>query len=93
MRIKENKNLKYNKVPKVADFSGDYDALDLDPKICVLESFNRTNDKIDLCFKNKSRAVIMAKNIEGGRDMDLIEKNLGNFIGRSYEEILNTDFL
>jgi len=45
-----------------------------------------------LYFKNGSQTIIRARNIEGGREMDLIEGKLDKFLGKSYEEILSTDF-
>ena len=89
MKIKESKNLKYEKLPKGEFFEG-YDVFD--PRICVLERFNRVDDRLDLRFKNGSLAIIRAVNIEGGKEMDLIEEKIGDFIGKSYEEILNADF-
>lgn len=92
MLIKENKNLKYDKIPKVIGFPEDYDKLELDPRVCILERFERINDRLGLYFKNSSQASIIAKNIEGGREMDLIEKRLESLTGKSYEEILDIDF-
>ena len=90
MKIQESKNLQYDKIPWVMLSEGGYERLD--PRICVLESFIRINDRLDLYFRNGSQVIIKAKNIEGGREMDLIENKLNNFLGKSYEEILNSDF-
>ena len=89
MRIPESKNLKYDKLPWMGVGEG-YEPLA--PRVCLLESFNRANDRLDLYFKNGSRAVIKAKNIEGGKEIDLIENKLNDFLEKSYEEILDTDF-
>lgn len=89
MKIKESKNLKYDKFPKGEFFEG-YDVFA--PRICILEKFNRADDRLDLRFKNGSLAVIRAVNIGGGKEMDLIEEKINNFIGKSYEEILDADF-
>lgn len=92
MKIRESKNLKYDKKPVIADFTGDYDDFDLNPGNCILDGFGRMDDKIEMIFKNRSKAVILAKNTEGGREIGMIADNLNNFIGRSYEEILEADF-
>jgi hypothetical protein len=63
-----------------------------DPINCYLESFNRVDDKINLIFKNESRAVIRAVNAEGGREMDSVEEKLNEFLGKSYQEILTASF-
>ena len=90
MKIRESKNLKYNKIPKM---TYSYEEINVfQPRNCVLESFKRTNDKLNLHFKNDTEAAIIARNIEGGREIDLIEQNLPDFIDKSYEELLNTDF-
>ena len=89
MKIKESKNLKYDKVPKSEFFEG---PTVLDPRICILEKFDRVNDRIDFYFKNGGRATIKGKNPEGGREMDLIEGKLEALLGKSYEEILDEDF-
>jgi len=81
--------LKHNKTPR-AEFFEDYGVFD--PRICILERFNRANDRLDLYFKNGSFAIVKAINIEGGKEVDLIEEKLNGFIGKSYEDILNTDF-
>jgi hypothetical protein len=90
VRIKESKNLKYDKIAREIGAFGDYDMPE--PKVCILEKFNRLNGRIDLYFENRSQSVIRSRNIEGERELDLIEKKLPDFMGRSYEEILNADF-
>ncbi|MDD2696853.1 MAG: hypothetical protein PHE52_01705 [Candidatus Pacebacteria bacterium] len=89
MKIRESKNLKYDKLPWFGPIEG-YERLD--PKDCLLENFTRVDDKIDLRFKNGSQAMIKAINIEGGKEIDIIEENLKDFVGRCYEDILSTDF-
>ena len=89
MKIRENKNLKYDKQP----WSGDSEGYEkYDPEKCCLESFDPVDDKMVLYFKNGSKAVIKAINVEGGRELDLIESKLPEFIERSYEEILSANF-
>jgi hypothetical protein len=89
MKIKESKNLKYDKLPWLGLDEG-YDRLE--PDICYLESFNRLNDIINLYFRNGSQAAIKARNVEGGKEMDLIKNKLNEFLGKPYQEILNADF-
>jgi hypothetical protein len=89
VKIEKNKNLKYDKLPWRWSDEGHEK---FDPTNCYLESFNRVNDKINLFFKNGSRAVLRAVDVEGGREMDLIEKKLDEFLGKSYEEILTASF-
>lgn len=62
-----------------------------EPGICILESFERTDDKLKLFFKNGNQAIIKAINIEGGREIDLIEEKMPNYINSSYEDILKSD--
>ena len=88
MKIKESKNLIYTKIPseyfEVAER--------VDPAKCILASFTSPNDKLELNFKNGTHAFLNAKNPQGGLEIDKIEAKLENFIGKSYEEILNADF-
>ena len=79
----------YDRFPLLKRYEG-YNTVD--PSKCFLESFNPVDDRIELYFKNGRKAVIRAKNAEGGRELDLIENRLKDFIDKSYEEILNTDF-
>jgi len=90
MRIIESKNLKYDKNTKISTGGEDYDKLELQPKVCVLERFERMDDTLVLYFKNKTHATIKAQNTEGGREIDLIEKKLPNLLKHSYEAILET---
>ena len=91
MKIKESKNLKYDKTAKVFSGSGDYDHFDFQPRVCVLESAERRDDILILYFKNKMGATIKAHNIEGGREIDSIEAKLTGLINHSYEEILEIE--
>ena len=88
MKIIESKNLEHDKMP--IERVSDYEALD--PGVCILEEFERADDKLTLYFKNRSSANIRARNIEGGKEIDSIEYQLSKFVGKSYEEILNTPF-
>ncbi len=88
MKIRESKNLKYDKMPW--EINEGYNRFD--PSVCSLGSFERVNDKLDLFFRNGSQAAIKAINIEGGREIDSVENGLNNFLGKSYEDILNSDF-
>jgi len=86
VKIKESKNLKYDKLP----WRGPDEGFDrYKPENCILEDFKRVDDKLNLFFKNGSRAIIRAVNIEGGREIDLIDEKLPGFLGQTYEEILN----
>lgn len=62
------------------------------PGDCYLEKFSRVDDKINLYFRNGSLAIIRAINIEGGREVDLIENRLNESLGKTYQEILETRF-
>jgi len=92
MRIKESKNLKYDKNTKVLTGEGDYDRLEFQPGVCVLEGFERLDDTLVLHFKNKTYAIIKAHNIEGGLEIDSVAKRIDEFIGRTYADLLETDF-
>ena len=89
MKIVESKNLKYDIMP----WRGPDDGYDkFNPVNCILERFSRDNDKLSLYFKNNSKAVIRGKNIEGGKEINLIEDKLDDFLEKNYEEIINADF-
>jgi hypothetical protein len=92
MRIRESKNLKYDKTTKVLTGEGDYDRLEFQPGVCVLECFERLDDTLVLHFKNKTYAIIRAQNVEGGLEIDVVAKGLSGFIGRTYSELLETNF-
>ena len=91
MRIRESKNLKYDKTTKISTGGEDYDRLEFQPGVCVLASFERLDDTLVLHFKNRTYAIIKAQNIEGGREIDLIIRKLPGLLKHSYEEILETD--
>ena len=91
MVIRESKNLKYDKTTKISTGGEDYDRLEIQPGVCVLESFERLDDTLILHFKNKTYAVIRAKNIEGGHEIDLIANKLPGLLRHHYEEILEMD--
>lgn len=89
MKIKDSKNLKYDLTPRRGPLEG-YEKFE--PRICFLDNFKRINDTLYLYFKNGSQATISAKNIEGGREMDLIADKFNYFLEKTYEDILNADF-
>ena len=89
MKISESKNLKYDRMPWMESDQG----LDkFNPGDCRLEKFSRVDDKINLYFRNGSLAIIKAINIEGGREVDLIENKLNDFLGKYYQEIMEARF-
>ncbi|OGZ24662.1 MAG: hypothetical protein A2896_01875 [Candidatus Nealsonbacteria bacterium RIFCSPLOWO2_01_FULL_43_32] len=90
MKIKESKNLKYDKIPKMTD-SFEEDNV-FEPRFCMLVSFQMTTKGLELSFRNSSRAFIAARNSEGTVELETITQKMKNFIGQSYEEILNADF-
>lgn len=59
------------------------------PEQCILENIERVDDKITFSFKNGSQAIMLGKNIDGDREIDLIENKINDYLGKSYEEILN----
>ncbi len=92
MKIKDSNNLKHDKTSKIFQDTEEYEKEDFDPRVCVLESFAGENGVLRLRFKNKTHAVIEAKNIDGTKEVNLIAEKLDNFIGKSYREILEADF-
>ena len=88
MKIRESKSLRFDKAPWRGPSEG-YERFD--PEKCILESLDRVDDKIIFFFKNGSQAVMKAINIEGGREVDLIESKLNDFLEKSYEEILSAN--
>jgi hypothetical protein len=92
MKIKDSNNLKYDKICNIFQDTDDYEKEDLDPRVCILESFERKNGTLKLYFKNKTHAFLKAKDLGGVEEIDLISQKLDNFVGRSYEEILEEDF-
>lgn len=63
-----------------------------EPEKCILEDFHAHNDRLELDFKNGTIAFIEARNPQGGLEIDRIEERLPDFIGKSYQEILETSF-
>ena len=90
MTIKESKNLKYDRIPKMTD-SFEEDNV-FEPKHCILISFQMTVKGLELSFRNSSQAFIIAKHGGGAAELEMIAQKLKNFIGKSYEEIINSDF-
>ena len=95
MEIKDNKDLEYTKIP--GGTIGVGDELKMDIKKMLLISIDRENLntlRLDLkTERNEKRSWIRAKNATGEQFLNLLEKELQeNFIGRSYDEIINTDF-
>ncbi len=87
MKVKESKNLKCDRNPRII---GPADGEDYEkPESCILGSFRRVDDKIKLFFRNGSQAEVRAINIQGGREIDLIEEKMGDYIGHSYNDILD----
>jgi len=93
MRIKESKNLKYDKIARVISYPEDYDKLELEPRVCILDRFEKMDGTLTLYFKNSSEASIKAKNIEGDTEISFIQIKLTGLIGRSYEEILEMEII
>jgi len=89
MKIMENKNLTFDKSPFIAGHLEEVDHFH--PETCILYRFERVDDKITLYFKNGTQASIKATNIEGGREIDLIEKKMVNFIENNYRDILSME--
>ncbi len=87
MRLRESKNLKYDKRPHIED---NHDSFD--PKFCILKECIRTDNKLTLYYKNGSVADIKARNTEGEKELSLIEAQMEDSIGKSYEEILDIEF-
>jgi len=87
VKIRESKNLKCDKYPgRIGPADGaDY----VEPESCILGSFSRVDDKIKLFFKNGTQAEVKAVNIQGGREIDLVEEKIGGYIGHSYNDILD----
>lgn len=88
MLVKESKNLTFDKRPFIVGPASGFDHLD--PSVCVLERSERVDDKLVLYFKNGTKASVKALNIEGGREVDEIEKRMIDFIGKTYEELLES---
>lgn len=86
MKIKESKNLTYQRSPLIRGFET---VGRIEPSKCLLESFDLIDDKIELHFKNGKESLIAVKNPQGKKELDLIFKKMPHFIDKSYEDILN----
>lgn len=58
----------------------------------MLCDFILSDNKIELRFVNGSAAFLRAKNIEGDTELALVGKRLGEFMGKSYKDILEANF-
>ena len=90
MQIARSKNLKYDKLGLPGQDEEPEERFK--PEICVIKIFERTDDKLTLHFKNNSFAHIKAVNAEGGKEIDIIEKWMERFIGKTYRDLLDTEF-
>jgi hypothetical protein len=88
MKITESKNLKYDHYP-IEHSEGPEK---MDPSKSILESFTISVDKIDLRFQNGSDAFIFTKSSEGYVELENLGKRISEFLGKSYKDILETDF-
>ena len=89
MQIKESKNIKFDLLPSVWGSEGGV----IDPELCILDRSERMDDKIVFHFKNEATATIKGINIEGGREIDMIELKIIDLIGKSYKDILDSDII
>ncbi len=64
----------------------------MEPSQCMLSDFVLPDNKIELSFVNGSTAFLYSRNIEGESEIANIGKKLGEFTGKSYKEILETNF-
>lgn len=92
MRIKD---LQYTKIP--GGWIGPGGKFEMDTSKMFLSSVDRQNKQtLRLNLKtdqNGTTAYIRAKNLKEELFLDFLEKELGeNFIGKSYDELINTDF-
>lgn len=89
MKLKESKNLRCDKRPiEIMPAEGlDY----VEPESCVLGSFTRVDEKLKLSFRNGTQAEIKAVNLDGGREIDLLEERMKGCLGRSYKDILDME--
>ena len=88
MRIRESKNLVYQRLPSIR---GEAIIDRIEPSKCLLEGFDLIDNKLELHFKNGREAVISARNLQGEKELDLIIEKLRHFLDKSYEDILNMD--
>jgi hypothetical protein len=89
VRIRESKNLKFDLFPYILGADGGK----LDPELCIMDSFERADDKITLYFKNGGRANIKGLDVEGGREIDMIEMRIIDLMGKNYREILDSNVI
>jgi len=91
MKIRESKNLHYDKKPII-----EFDGTDrYEPVHCILISFDvvyAVAHFLRLHFKNGTKAIIKAKNEDGNEEINIIHLQLNDFVGKSYEEIMNNNF-
>ena len=88
VNIRKSKNLIYQNFSVLADGSG----VKNPPSKSILQKFEYYENKIILHFKNSYIAEIKAKNLDGERELYKIAQRLPEFVGKSYEEILNFNF-
>jgi hypothetical protein len=88
MKIKDNKNLKYDEKP-IDHFDGPEW---LDPGKCILESVAVSGSSIEFYFQNGGRAVVKTKNPQGIQDLELVKVKLFDLVGKAYAEILEIEF-
>jgi len=89
------KDIQYTKNPSGSIEPGG--VFEMDNKKKLLLSVIRENDRtlklILKTDKNEMNAYVRAENAEEEKFLDFLEKELaGKFIGKSYDEIINTDF-
>lgn len=89
MRIRESKNLKFDIFPYLVGAEGGK----LDPELCILDAFERSDDTLTFYFKNGGRAVIKGLDVEGGREVDMIEMKIIDLMGKNYREILDSNVI
>ena len=86
MIIKESRNLIYSRHPVGEVEAEEEETIGLCN--CMLVEYKVSDDKVDLYFKNRTEANIQSKNPEGSMEMVKIREKLPEFIGKSYEDIL-----
>ncbi|MDD5618614.1 MAG: hypothetical protein PHG69_05915 [Candidatus Omnitrophica bacterium] len=89
--IEEKSELDYTKIPGGA--TGEFENhAKVEGIKCLLSGFNINEDSIDLHFENEKHACIKARTVLGKTEIGWIGDSLPDFIGKSYEEILNANF-
>ncbi len=89
IKIKKSKNLIYQDFSFLPDGTTTFRN---PPSKSVLQRFEHYERKLILHFENQFITTIYAKNLEGERELFKIVQKLPEFIGKSYEEILNYEF-